>query len=120
MFDPEENVPFAQIPYSVVDSKAHQALADETARKSMVLLKNEQQTLPLSKDLKKVAVIGPNANQWLMLLGNCNGVPSAPVTPWAGIQQKLPNASVTFAQGCELAEGMPMFYTIPWRKLKQP
>ncbi|VXD14108.1 glycoside hydrolase family 3 C-terminal domain-containing protein [Marinoscillum sp. 108] len=117
MFDPEENVPFAQIPYSVVDSKVHQALADETARKSMVLLKNEQQTLPLSKDLKKVAVIGPNANQWLMLLGNYNGVPSAPVTPWAGIQQKLPNASVTFAQGCELAEGMPMFYTIPGENL---
>ena len=113
MFDPDERVAYAQIPYSVVDSEKHQQLSDETARKSMILLKNENNTLPLSKDLKKVAVIGPNANQWLMLLGNYNGVPSNPITPYDGIKAKLPNAEVTVAQGSELAEGMPMFYTIP-------
>jgi len=120
MFDPESEVPYAQIPYQTVDSEASRRLAEEAARKSMVLLKNEGHTLPLSKGLKKVAVIGPNANQWLMLLGNYNGVPSAAVTPLQGIREKLPDAEVAFAQGCELAEGMPMFYTIPSNVLFTP
>ncbi|MCB0846834.1 MAG: glycoside hydrolase family 3 C-terminal domain-containing protein, partial [Bacteroidetes bacterium] len=113
MFDPPSQVRYAQIPYEIVDSDPHRNLALEAARKSMVLLKNENQTLPLSKDVKKVAVIGPNANQWLMLLGNYNGVPSQAITPLEGIKSKLPNAEVLFAQGSELAEGMPMFYTVP-------
>lgn len=113
MFDDSTRVKWARIPYSVVDREAHRQLALETARKSMVLLKNEGQILPLKKDLKTVAVIGPNADQWLMLLGNYNGVPADPVTPLRGIREKLPNTKVLFAQGSELAEGMPMFYTIP-------
>lgn len=114
MFDPVEKVKYAQIPYEVVDSKEHQALALDAARKSVVLLKSEKNLLPLKKDLKTVAVIGPNADQWLMLLGNYNGVPSDPVTPLRGIQEKVSaNTKVLFAQGSELAEGMPMFYTIP-------
>ena len=120
MFDPPEQVAYARIPYETVDSEEHQELALEAARKSMVLLKNENQTLPLRKDLKKVAVIGPNANQWLMLLGNYNGVPSEAVTPLEGIQAKLPQAEVLFAQGSELAEGMPMFYQIPASMLTTP
>lgn len=114
MFDPVEKVKYAKIPYEVVDSKEHHALALDAARKSVVLLKNEKNLLPLKKDLKTVAVIGPNADQWLMLLGNYNGVPSDPVTPLRGIQEKVSaNTKVLFAQGSELAEGMPMFYTIP-------
>lgn len=120
MFDPASDVAYAQIPYENVDSDTHKKLAAEAARKSMVLLKNENQTLPLSKSLGKVAVIGPNANQWLMLLGNYNGVPSSAVTPLQGIQEKLPNSEVIFAQGCELAAGMPMFYTIPDEVLFTP
>ena len=118
MFDPEEMVEYAQTPYETVDNKKHQDLAVSSASKSMVLLKNENNLLPLSKELKNVAVIGPNSNQWLMLLGNYNGVPSNPVTPLQGIQSMLPDANVTFAQGCELADGMPMFYTIPSEVLK--
>ncbi|MBL7856308.1 MAG: glycoside hydrolase family 3 C-terminal domain-containing protein [Cyclobacteriaceae bacterium] len=114
MFDPPEKVNYAQIPYSVVDSKEHQALALDAARKSIVLLKNKGNILPLKKDIGTLAVIGPNADQWLMLLGNYNGVPSDPVTPLRGIQEKLGTKSkVLFSQGCELADGMPMFYTIP-------
>lgn len=113
MFDPPERVKYANIPYSVVDNKEHKALALEAARKSIVLLKNENNALPLKKDIGTVAVIGPNSDQWLMLLGNYNGVPSDPVTPLRGIKEKLPNSKVLFAQGCELADGMPMFYTIP-------
>lgn len=114
MFDPKEKVKFAQIPYSVVDSKEHQALALEAARKSIVLLKNTDNILPLKKDVRSIAVIGPNADQWLMLLGNYNGVPSQPVTPLKGIKEKVSaNTTVLFEQGSELATGMPMFYPIP-------
>lgn len=120
MFDPVEKVKYAQIPYSVVDNKEHKQLALDAARKSMVLLKNENNALPLKKDVGTVAVIGPNADQWLMLLGNYNGVPSDPVTPLRGIKEKLPNSKVLFAQGCELSEGMPMFYTIPSNTLFTP
>jgi beta-glucosidase len=118
MFDPPEKVRYAQIPYSVVDSKEHKTLALEAAHKSIVLIKNKDNILPLKKDIKTLAVIGPNADQWLMLLGNYNGVPSDPVTPLRGIQEKLGgNSKVLFAQGCELAEGMPMFYPIPSENL---
>jgi beta-glucosidase len=117
MFDDSTAVRWAKTPYTLVNQAAHQQLALDAARKSMVLLKNENQTLPLKKDLKSIAVIGPNADQWLMLLGNYNGVPADPVTPLLGIRKKLPDARVSFAQGCELAEGMPMFYTIPSRVL---
>ncbi|MBT1689170.1 glycoside hydrolase family 3 C-terminal domain-containing protein [Dawidia soli] len=114
MFDPIENVNYAQTPYSVVDSKEHRALALEAARKSIVLLKNENNLLPLKKDAGTIAVIGPNADQWLMLLGNYNGVPSRAITPLQGIREKVtPHTRVLFAQGSELADGMPMFYTIP-------
>jgi len=113
MFDPPEMVKYANIPYSVVDSKKHKELALDAAHKSIVLLKNEKNLLPLKKDIKTVGVIGPNADQWLMLLGNYNGVPSDPMTPLRGIREKLPNAKVLYAQGCELAAGMPMYRVIP-------
>ena len=113
MFDPDESVPFSSIPYSVVDSKEHQELAAEAARKSMVLLKNENNALPLSKELKKVAVIGPNANDIDVLLANYNGIPSNPVTPLEGIRQKLPNAEVLYSLGCEHAEKLPTLKAIP-------
>lgn len=113
MFDSDEEVSFASIPYSVVDSKKHQELALEAARKSMVLLKNDHNTLPLSKDLKKVAVIGPNANDLEVLLANYNGIPSNPITPLDGIRQKLPNAEVNYSLGCEHAEKLPTLKPIP-------
>jgi len=107
MFDPQEKVKYAQIPYAVVDCPEHQQLALVTAEKSMVLLKNEKQTLPFSKKVKKVAVIGPNANNLEVLLGNYNGYPSHPVTVLEGIRKKLPQADVKYALGCRLADEMP-------------
>ncbi|RKY87706.1 glycoside hydrolase family 3 protein, partial [candidate division KSB1 bacterium] len=62
MFDPPEMVPYAQIPYEVNDCQEHRELALQAARESIVLLKNENDFLPLDKDLKSIAVIGPNAN----------------------------------------------------------
>ena len=114
MFDAPETVKYANIPYAVVDSDQHQALALKAAQQSIVLLKNDNHTLPLKKDLNSIAVIGPNADQWLTLLGNYNGVPSSPITPLTGIQNAVSSAtSVKYAQGSELADGIPMFYTIP-------
>lgn len=106
MFDPESMVPYANIPYSVVDSKENAELSLETARKSMVLLKNEN-TLPFNKNVNKVAVIGPNANNVDVLLGNYNGYPSNPKTPFVGIAEKLPNADVQYALGTSWTEGFP-------------
>ena len=114
MFDPPETVEYTKIPYSVVDSKEHKVLALEAARKSMVLLKNENNILPLKKDLGTVAVIGPNSDEWMMLLGNYNGVPSKAVTPFEGIKEKLSGYSnVVYAQGCEWIDGFPMFEQVP-------
>ncbi len=114
MFDPSEMVPYAQVPYSVLDSEAHQRLALEAARKSIVLLKNEGNLLPLKKDLKSIAVIGPNADDVEVLLGNYNGFPSNPVTPLQGIRQKVSaTTKVAYSLGCEWAENLPCFEVIP-------
>ena len=114
MFDPPERVAYANIPYSVVDSREHKTLALEAARKSIVLLKNEDHLLPLKKDIRTLAVIGPNADEWTMLLGNYNGLPSKAITPLEGIRQKLaPGSDLLYAKGCELAEGLPAFTLVP-------
>jgi beta-glucosidase len=114
MFDPPSMVKYARIPYSVNDSAAHRALALEAARKSIVLLKNDNHALPLAKTLKTIAVIGPNADDEDVLLGNYNGTPAAPVTPLAAIRRKLgPSANVLYARGGNLAANMPSFDAIP-------
>jgi beta-glucosidase len=113
MFDPPEMVKWAQIPYSVNDNDEHRQLALETARKSIVLLKNDNQTLPLAKSLKTIAVIGPNADDPEVLLGNYNGEPTAPVTPLAGIRKILGAERVLYARGSDLAAGMPAFEPVP-------
>lgn len=112
-FDPDKDVKYSKIPYSVLDSKEHKQMALDAARKSIVLLKNENKILPLSKKLKNVAVIGPNSNDLEVLLGNYNGYPSNPKTPLEGIREKLPDAEVSFAQGCELAAKLPYFEALP-------
>jgi beta-glucosidase len=108
MFDPPEMVEYSKIPYSVLDSEKNKALARETALKSIVLLKNENNLLPLKKNIGTVAVIGPNSDQAFVLFGNYNGTPSDPVTPLRGIKEKLTGFSeVLYAQGCNWATGMP-------------
>ncbi len=101
MFDPPEQVPYTQIPISVNDSPEHRALALRTAQESIVLLKNDNQFLPLAKNLKRIAVIGPNAHDPEILLGNYNGTPSSSVTPLDGIRAKVgTDTEVTYARGC--------------------
>ncbi len=113
-FDPPGMVKYAQIPYTVNDSEEHRKLAVETARKAIVLLKNDGHTLPLSKALKTIAVIGPNANDAEVMVGNYNGDPTAPVTPLEGIRRKVgANTKVLYSRGSDLATGMPSFEVVP-------
>ncbi len=104
MFDPDDRVPYARLSYEVVDSAEHRALAREAAAKSLVLLKNQGGILPLSRNLDCVAVIGPNADDREVLLGNYNGQPSRSVTVLDGIRQVVgPSTRVIYARGCEIA-----------------
>ena len=95
LFDPPEKVPYAQIPISQNDTPAHEALALKMARESIVLLKNDG-LLPLDRaKIKRIAVIGANANSVAVLLGNYNGTPARPVTILDGIK----NAAGTNVRG---------------------
>ena len=98
-----EETPFDAIPYEKVECKEHIDLAIDTARKSMVLLKNDG-ILPLDKDkLKTVGVIGPNANSRLALKGNYYGTSSRYVTLLEGIQAEVgEDVRVLYSDGCEL------------------
>ena len=91
LFDPVAEVKYAQTPASVLESEPHKAHALKMARQSIVLLKNEKNILPLHKDIKKIAVIGPNADNRIAVLGNYNGMPSEIATVLEGIRQKLGN-----------------------------
>ncbi|MBC8131922.1 MAG: glycoside hydrolase family 3 C-terminal domain-containing protein [Deltaproteobacteria bacterium] len=103
MFDPPDGNPWAQIPYEVNDCAQHRQLARTTARESLVLLKNDGPVLPLSKDLKNIAVIGPNAYDPQVLLANYFGTPSKTVTPLDGIRAAVSaRTKVWYAPGCKL------------------
>ena len=67
----------------------------------------------MSKSLKTVAVIGPNADDIDVLLGNYNGIPTAPITPLEGIRRKLGADHVIYARGSEPAANVPNFVAIP-------
>ncbi len=95
--------PYASIPYSVVNNEAHQAQALTMARESIVLLKNNG-VLPLKQELKRIAVIGPNANDAEVLLGNYNGTPKHIVTPLEGLQKAFPTTTIQYAKGCAVID----------------
>ncbi len=100
MFDPADSVPYAKIPFSENNTPEHRQAALEAARKSIVLLKNENHTLPLASSVKTIAVVGPNAANLASIEGNYNGIPSAPVVPLAGIESYFAGkAKVVYAQG---------------------
>ncbi|MBV9083331.1 MAG: glycoside hydrolase family 3 C-terminal domain-containing protein, partial [Acidobacteriaceae bacterium] len=99
MFDAAERVPFSKIGMDQVESPAHQKLALEAARKSIVLLKNDEAMLPL-RTAKRIAVLGPAADDPDALLANYNGIASHIVTPLEGIEQKFgKRGKVRFASG---------------------
>nr|MBP3598220.1 glycoside hydrolase family 3 C-terminal domain-containing protein [Eubacterium sp.] len=111
LFDPQENVPFNVIDYSVVDCDAHKKLNERAARKSTILLKNADNMLPL--DLSKIAtigVVGPNANNRKALVGNYEGTASEYITILEGIQRYVgDDVRVMYSEGCHLCKNRCQF-----------
>ena len=107
MFDPPERVPYARIPLSENDSSAHRELALEAETEAIVLLKNDGGVLPLSTSVRKIAVIGPSADDPTGLLGNYNGISSRQVTPLDGIERQFSKAQVRYALGATYTASTP-------------
>ena len=103
MFDPAEIVPFSKIDTTVLENPKHQAHALLMAQQSLVLLKNEGQILPLSKTLKKVAIVGPNADDKSVLLSNYYGYPSKITTVLEGMRQKMGD-KIQFEKGINVID----------------
>ena len=102
--DDDALVPWSKIPMSVVNSDEHKRLALEMARESMTLLQNKNNILPLSKSVKKIAVIGPNADDEPVMWGSYNGTPFSTVTILDGIKTKLHAGKIIYDKGCDLTE----------------
>ena len=98
MFDPPEMVKYAQTSDSELDTEANRQLALQAARESMVLLKNNG-ILPLKPGIRRIAVVGPLADQVMPLLGNYNGMPSRATTALDGLKKLFPRATITFEPG---------------------
>ena len=103
MFDPAESLPWAKIPASAISSEKNNALAIQAARESMVLLENKG-VLPLSKSIKTIAVIGPNAEDIELLNGNYGGTPTEnhKHSLLEGIRNAVPGATLIYQKACEL------------------
>ena len=103
MFDPADRLPWANLGEDVISSEEHDALATQAARESMVLLKNNG-VLPLSKDVKRLLVVGPNADDVELLNGNYGGTPTKEHqhSLLSGIKAALPNTKIIYQKACEL------------------
>ncbi|MBP7359191.1 MAG: glycoside hydrolase family 3 C-terminal domain-containing protein [Prevotella sp.] len=91
-----------QIPFSVVDCNEHRQQAYNMAQESMTLLQNRNGILPLNKNIKRIAVIGPNADDEIMLWGNYNGKPTRTTTILLGIKNKIGADRVCYDKVCDL------------------
>jgi beta-glucosidase len=100
MFDPPEMVPYTKIDEKELDSAEHRAEARKLANESMVLLKNDG-LLPLKPGVRKIAVVGPLADQTRPLIGNYAGQPTHIVSILDGLHAEFPNASITFIPGTQ-------------------
>jgi beta-glucosidase len=108
MFDPPSSYTYGRIPVSENNSQQHRQLSLQAARESMVLLKNQDKTLPLKSGVGNIAVIGPTAELVQALQGNYNGPPPSPVYPLNGIEKRFASSKVSYAQGSSLVEGLAM------------
>jgi beta-glucosidase len=106
LFDPQEQVPYSRIPMSVVNSLEHRQMAYEAAVKSVVLLKNKNNVLPVNPEARSVLVIGPNAASVDALMGNYYGMSDSYTTLLEGIAGRAPEGmQIEYRAGCQL-EGM--------------
>jgi beta-glucosidase len=111
MFDPAEMLPWADLGEDVISSESNHRLAVQAARESMVLLHNNG-ILPLAKNLKKIAVVGPNADDAALLNGNYGGTPTKEHTHTLleGIRAAVPGTEIYYSKACELDDD---YETIP-------
>ncbi|MDR2496608.1 MAG: glycoside hydrolase family 3 C-terminal domain-containing protein [Tannerellaceae bacterium] len=105
MFDPADRVGYASVPLSALEAPEHRAHALEVARKSIVLLRNEGNLLPLDKNrIKKIAVVGPNADSRSVLLANYYGYPSEITTLLQGLKDKASGIEIIYDKGVNLTD----------------
>ena len=102
--DNDDIVPWTKIPPSILNNEKHRQLALDMARETMTLLQNNGNILPLSKSAKKIAVIGPNADDKPMLWGNYNGTPVRTISILDGIKTKISEDQILYDKGCDLVE----------------
>ncbi len=121
LFADSGTLPWDTLPYDVVASPAHHALALRAARESIVLLANDG-VLPLNKSLRTVAVIGPDADAGDVLVGEYNGTPERWTYPVEAIRDALAASGgrVVYAVGSELADGVKRLVRIPADRLAPP
>ena len=103
-FDDDAIVPWANIPMSIVNNEQHRKLALDMALESMTLLQNKNNVLPLKRSAKKIAVVGPNADNEPMLWGNYNGKPQRTISILNGIKSKLDANSIVYDKACDAVE----------------
>jgi len=117
MFDPISKVKYAQIPISNLESQPHKDLALKMAKESIVLLRNapmpgqKANLLPLNKNIKRIAVLGPNADNANTQLGNYNGQPSVVTTVLEGIKNKLKNADIFYSKATDFVSTEPQDFS---------
>lgn len=112
MFDPPSMVKYTNAPETTLEAPEHKALALKMAQQSIVLLKNANNTLPLKKTIRKIAIVGPNADNRVAVLGNYNGIPSEIVTVLDGIKAKLGNSvEVQYEKGSTFTNDTLVVYT---------
>jgi len=99
MFDPPAMVPYSDTDEKLLDNTEHRALARRMANESMVLLKNDG-VLPL-RSVKRIAIVGPLADQTTVLLGNYNGNPTHTVSLLEGMKAEFPGAKITYVRGTQ-------------------
>jgi len=102
--DDDNLVQWTKIPPSVLNNNDHRNITLTMARESMTLLQNKNAILPLKKSMKKIAVIGPNADNAPMLWGNYNGTPVRTITILQGITSKVPADAVVYDKACDLVD----------------
>ena len=104
MFDPADRLPWARLGPEIISSETNHDMAVQAARESMVLLENKGAVLPLSKGIKTIAVVGPNADDVELLNGNYGGTPTEnhKQSLLAGIKAAVPGAKVIYQKACEL------------------
>jgi beta-glucosidase len=112
--DDDAIVPWTKLSPSIINNDEHRKLALDMARETMTLLQNKNNILPLKKTVKKIAVIGPNADNEEVLWGNYNGTPKRTITILDGIKTKVAENRIVYDKGCELVDNNLIDSYIPY------